>query len=385
MTFTTINGSAVHYEYLKGNRETTFLFINSLGTDFRIWDGVVGVLQKYGSCLRFDKPGHGLSELPSGDCGIADYALCVINLMDELHIQKAVVVGLSIGGVIGQYLAIHYADRVEKLVLSNTGPKIGTADSWNVRIEKVRGEGIGSIADALMGVWFSKHFHQVRQQELSAYKTMLSQSPLLGYIAACEALRENDLRDAIVGIGVPTLCFAGSEDGSTPPALVKAMADAIPHAKYVLIEGVGHIPCVEQPEVVAKHIIEFAIHPSHSLYTRGMATRRAVLGDAHVDRAEANKTDLDKDFQRYITESAWGAVWSRPHLTRRERSMLTIAILAALGHEEEVAMHIKATKNTGATIEDIKEVLLHLGVYAGVPSSNMAYKIAKKVYSEMEN
>ena len=116
-----------------------------------------------------------------------------------------------------------------------------------------------------------------------------------------------------------------------------------------------------------------------------MKTRRSVLGNAHVDRAEANKTDFDKDFQEYITNSAWGAVWSRPNLTKRERSMITIAVLATLGHDEEVAMHIRATKNTGATIADIKEVLLHISVYAGVPVSNIAYKIAKKVYAEMEN
>lgn len=114
----------------------------------------------------------------------------------------------------------------------------------------------------------------------------------------------------------------------------------------------------------------------------GMQTRRAVLGDAHVDKAEANKTDFDKDFQEYITNNAWGAVWSRPGLTKRERSLITIALLAALGHEEELAMHIRATKNTGATEDDVKEVLLHTAVYAGVPVANGAIKIAKKIFAE---
>lgn len=110
----------------------------------------------------------------------------------------------------------------------------------------------------------------------------------------------------------------------------------------------------------------------------GMATRRAVLGDAHVDRAEAAKTSFDADFQRFITEGAWGSVWSRPGLTKRERSLITIALLAALGHDEEVAMHVRATANTGATAEDIKEALLHVAVYAGVPAANCAFKIAKR-------
>ena len=119
----------------------------------------------------------------------------------------------------------------------------------------------------------------------------------------------------------------------------------------------------------------------NELYNKGMQTRRSVLGDEYVDKAEANKTDFDEDFQEYITSNAWGAVWSRPGLTKRERSLITIALLAALGHEEELAMHMRATKNTGATEEDVKEVLLHTAVYAGVPVANGAIKIAKEIFT----
>ncbi|MEP7107381.1 MAG: 4-carboxymuconolactone decarboxylase [Ferruginibacter sp.] len=118
-------------------------------------------------------------------------------------------------------------------------------------------------------------------------------------------------------------------------------------------------------------------------YKKGMENRRSVLGDAHVDKAEAGKTAFDADFQEYITNSAWGAVWSRPGLTKRERSLIVIALLTALGHEEELAMHIKATKNTGATEDDVKEVLLQSAVYAGIPAANKAFKIAKKTFEEM--
>ena len=114
-------------------------------------------------------------------------------------------------------------------------------------------------------------------------------------------------------------------------------------------------------------------------YNKGMQTRRSVLGDAHVDKAEAGKTNFDSDFQEYITSNAWGDVWSRPGLTKRERSLIVIALMTALGHDEELAMHIRATKNTGATKEDIKEVLLQTAVYAGVPAANKAFKIAKEI------
>ena len=121
---------------------------------------------------------------------------------------------------------------------------------------------------------------------------------------------------------------------------------------------------------------------SDDRYATGMAVRRGVLGDAHVDRAEAGKTAFDADFQRFITEGAWGSVWSRPGLDRRTRSMLVIALMAALGHEDELAMHFRATRNTGATAEDVKEVLLMVAVYAGVPAANTAIRIAKRVYAE---
>ncbi len=110
-----------------------------------------------------------------------------------------------------------------------------------------------------------------------------------------------------------------------------------------------------------------------------------MLGDAHVDRAEAAKTAFDADFQRFITEGAWGSVWSRPGLDKRTRSMLVIALMAALGHEEELAMHVRATRNTGATPEDVREVLLMVAVYAGVPAANAAIKVAKRVYADLEN
>ncbi len=116
----------------------------------------------------------------------------------------------------------------------------------------------------------------------------------------------------------------------------------------------------------------------------GDKVRRKVLGDAHVDRATANTTPFDAPFQDFITAGVWGSVWSRPNLTLRERSLVTIALLAALGHHEELAMHIRATRNTGATEEDIRDVLLHVAAYAGVPAANAAIAVAKRAYAEMK-
>jgi 4-carboxymuconolactone decarboxylase len=118
-------------------------------------------------------------------------------------------------------------------------------------------------------------------------------------------------------------------------------------------------------------------------YDEGMATRRSVLGPAYVDRTQANKTGLDAPFQQLITESAWGHVWSRPDITKRERSMITLALLAALGQWDELALHTRATANTGASPEDIREAMLHVAIYAGVPAANHAMKIVKQTLAEM--
>ncbi len=123
---------------------------------------------------------------------------------------------------------------------------------------------------------------------------------------------------------------------------------------------------------------------SDKKYENGMRIRRSVLGNDHVERAEADKTDFDADFQRFITEAAWGSVWARPGLDKKTRHLLTIAMLATLGHHEELAMHIRATRNTGVTREDVKEVLLQVAVYAGIPAANAAFAVAKRVYRETE-
>jgi len=119
-------------------------------------------------------------------------------------------------------------------------------------------------------------------------------------------------------------------------------------------------------------------------YQQGMQVRRAVLGDGHVDRAQSQTTDVDADFQQFITEVAWGSVWTRDGLDRRQRSLLTIAMLAALGHHDELAMHLRATANTGASRTEVKETLLQVAVYAGVPAANAAFAVARRVFAEMD-
>lgn len=260
MNFISANSINIHYEYSKyteAGNEPIFLFINSLGTDLRIWDDVVARLKLHGSILRYDKMGHGLSEVSKRTYKIADYAEDVIGLLDTLRVDKVVMMGLSIGGVIAQYLAIHHPERIEKLVISNSTPKVGTFESWETRISKVKAGGVSSIANEILKGWFSKSFHADRQPELAGYRTMLTNTNTEGYIKACRALQDNDLTNEVESIKLPTLLIAGSEDGSVPTELVRETAKKIPGAEFIEIDGVGHIPCAEKPKKMAELILKF--------------------------------------------------------------------------------------------------------------------------------
>ncbi len=376
------DGRVLHWRSDGPEDGDPILFINSLGSDLRLWDPLLQLLPRNVRAIRFDKPGHGLSEprpAPYRMDSLVDDALAVL---DAAGVRSAPVVGVSIGGMIALGMTAAAPERVEALVLLDTGPVIGDADLWNGRIETVGRDGLSAMADGILERWFAPSFRE-QNPSFPLWRTMLLRTSSEGYAGCCAAIRDADLTDAARSVSVSALCVAGSEDKSTPPELVQSLAQMLPDATYVEIEGSGHLPCADAPELVAQHIGTFLTRRSTSdRQAQGMGVRRAVLGDAHVDRAEAAKTAFDQDFQQFITEGAWGSVWARPGLSRRERSLLTISLLSALGHWEEVAMHARAARNTGATPDDIKEALLHVAVYAGVPAANQAFRIVKQVMNE---
>lgn len=377
-------GITLHYEWINQNHYKNIVLINSLGTNFTIWSEVVEHIRNEFNVLLFDKRGHGLSSTKEGKVSIDDYADDVIFLMDNLGMKKSYVLGLSIGGMITYSLASRYPTRFIKLIFSNTGAKLGTLEAWQERVQHIEKGGIASMSSAIMERWLSPNYRKNYPAETRGYSNMLERNTTLGYTQACLAIAHADFNPVLDTIHQPSIFIGGSADIGTTPELVRQNAENLKAERVEIIEGVGHLPCIEAPKEVAQLILEFC-QEELSLYDQGMQTRRSVLGNAHVDRAEANKTDFDKDFQTYIVNSAWGSIWSRPHLTKRERSLITIALLAALGHEEELAMHIRATQNTGATEADVKEVLLHTGIYAGVPVTNGGMKIAKKVFEQLKN
>ena len=391
MQFADVGGVTIRYRISGDPHGPAILFANSLGTDLTIWDDVVARLPQGYAMVGFDKRGHGLSSMPEGEVGIRDYALDLIRLADHLGIGSFVVCGVSVGGMIAQVVAAEVPERVRGLVLCNTGAKIGPPEIWADRIAAIGKGGLEPLADAVMERWFTADFHAANPEKLAGYRAMLTRTPASGYMATCAAIRDADLTEATAALAIPAVCIAGAGDLATPPALVQTLAGLIEGAAYHEIEACGHIPSVEQPDACAAIISAFLAglegRPAQDgdvsqAHAKGMETRRKVLGNVHVDRAAANATELDRRFQQFITEGAWGTVWTGRHFTLRERSIVTLALLAALGQDDEVAMHIRATANTGATAEDIAEALMHVAVYAGVPKANHALKIAKQTLAQ---
>ncbi len=252
-----------HYAQQGAADAPAVVFANSLGTDFRLWDQIMPLLPAGLRFIRYDKRGHGLSDGPKGPYFMGDLVADLAALMDALKVKDAVVVGLSIGGMIAQGLAAERPDLVRGLVLSNTGAKIGTPPIWDERMDLVRTGGIEALADGTLQRWFSSQFHTTRAEELAGFRNMLCRTWVEGYLGCSAAIRDTDLLDSTARLRLPTLGIAGSEDGSTPPDLVREMTDLIPGADFTLIRGAGHLPCVEKPEDYATLLSDFLNQIGH--------------------------------------------------------------------------------------------------------------------------
>ncbi|MBO9448747.1 3-oxoadipate enol-lactonase [Tropicibacter sp. R16_0] len=237
------------------------VFSNSLGTDMRLWDPILPLLPKGLKLIRYDKRGHGLSSTPAGPYSMGNLVRDVERLMDMLEVKNSLFVGLSIGGMTAQGLAVKRLDLVRAMVISNTGAKIGTPAIWDERIAAVKKDGIEALADGVMERWFSKAFRATPELEL--WRNMLVRTPAEGYWGCSAAISGTDLYTPTSGLRLPTLGIAGSEDGSTPPDLMRETTALIPGSQFHLIRKAGHLPCVEQPEEYARVLTQFIHDTGH--------------------------------------------------------------------------------------------------------------------------
>jgi 3-oxoadipate enol-lactonase/4-carboxymuconolactone decarboxylase len=306
-------------------------------------------------------------------------------VLDALGIVQAHIGGISIGGMVAQQFAAQYPDRALSLILCDTALAIPPASSWYERVLLVREKGIGVIEDTVIARWVTPAFMDA--PETQGLRAMLRRTTTDGYAGCAAAIAAADLAVSTAKLSLPVLVMVGGQDLATPVEAAMELYDALfsngslPH-EIVVISDAAHIPTVEKPDHVTNAILNFFKLQNDDIYEMGLAVRNQVLGAAHVARATAAITDFDRDFQQFITETAWGQVWTRPGLDRRTRSLLTLAITAALGREEEFSLHVRASKNTGTSRADISETLLHTAIYAGVPAANAAFRAAKAIFKE---
>lgn len=257
MRFATVGGVTLHYTLDGLPAGAPLVFINSLGSDLRIWDRVVPHFAEHFSIIRYDKRGHGLSDDPPGPYSIRQHSDDLANLLEHLQVEEAILIGISIGGMIALDYAANHPSRVDTLVLCDTGAKIGTTASWNERIQAIREKGLAGMAETILGRWFTPGFSAQHPADYRGYYHMLARMPVAGYIATCQAIREADLRAAAGLVKAKGLVLCGAEDLSTPPDLGRELAQLLGEARFELIEQAAHLPCIEQPETLAKKINHF--------------------------------------------------------------------------------------------------------------------------------
>jgi 3-oxoadipate enol-lactonase / 4-carboxymuconolactone decarboxylase len=372
-------GNTVELHHLvEGPEDAPVLVLaNSLGTTLRVWDDQAPALQAYFRLLRYDHRGHGGSPVPPGPYEIEDLGRDLLALLDRLELERVYFCGLSIGGMVGMWLASETPERVERLVLCCTSAHLAP-DAYDSRARTVRADGVSAIADEVLERWFTPAFRQNRPETVEWAGRMLRATPAEGYAGCCEAIRDMDLRDRLGEIRAPTLVIAGGDDPAIPPDHAEPIRDSIPDARLLVVSRAAHLANVEQPGTVTQAIVDHLV----PLYDRGMRVRREVLGDDHVDAAVARTTGFTAEFQDLITRYAWGEIWTRPGLDRRTRSAITLTALMAQGRLEELEIHVRAALRGGLSADEIKEVLLHSAVYCGVPAANSAFAVAQRVLAE---
>jgi 3-oxoadipate enol-lactonase/4-carboxymuconolactone decarboxylase len=376
----------------------------SLGTSATtLWAACASGLEDAFDVVAWDLPGHGRNPaVPAEPFTMAELARGVLAVVDEALEQRGEpggsfrYAGDSVGGAVGLQLLLDEPDRVDAAVLLATGARIGTPDLWTDRMQRVRASGTSVMVAGSAERWFAPDFLDRHPSVGSALLVALQDAADEGYVQVCGAIAEFDVRDRLGEIAAPVLAVAGAVDVATPPEDLEEIATGVRDGRLVVLPDVAHLPPAEAPDTVAallrQHLlgevgpavpsVPVVQDAGSARYDAGMAVRRAVLGDDHVDRASAGTTDFTRDFQELITEYAWGEIWTRPGLDRRSRSLITLTALVARGHHEELAMHVRAALRNGVTVDELRELFLQTAVYCGVPDANTAFRIAQAVLAE---
>src|SRR5262245_25368777 len=371
-----IAGTTCYYPMSGRDAAPLLMLSHSLGQDHGMWDPQIADLSEHFRVVRYDLRGHGASGVTAGDYTIEQLANDALALADALGIDRFAWCGLSLGGMIGQWLAANASHRVTAAVLANTSARADAA-RMQARREAVLSGGMTAIADMVMGRFFSPRLLAGNSAVVaSARRTLLGTDPV-GYAGCCAATRDMDLTGLLAAIKMPILIVDGTLDTSLPwRGFGEVLAQQIAAAHVVHLDA-AHLSNIERPHGFTSAVLQFLMPAAEtSTGEVGMRVRRSVLGDAHVDRAVASAAQTSEAFQDLITRYAWGTVWSRPGLDWRTRRLLVLAITAALGRWEEFRLHARTGFASDLEWCDVEETLLHTAIYAGVPAANTAFHAA---------
>jgi 3-oxoadipate enol-lactonase / 4-carboxymuconolactone decarboxylase len=384
MAFTDIQGTRHFYRHEGAPNRPVLVLSHSLGLDHGTWDTQVADFLHHCQVLRYDTRGHGASGATSGDYSIEQLARDALAIVDAAGVGRFAWCGLSLGGMIGQWLAVNVPDRITHLVLANTSPRLSDPTVMETRRRTVLDGGMTAVADMVMGRFFSPAKLQANGPAVaSTRRTLLSTNPI-GYAGCCAAIRDMDQTQIISAIRTPTLVISGDLDVATPWVQHgDVLTGSIPGARAIRLPA-AHLSNVERPRSFTTAILEFLLPAADGSRDSGHAVRKDVLGAAHVERSARSATDLTRDFQEFVTRVPWGMIWTRPGLDRRTRRLLVLSTTAALGRWEEFRLHLNSGLAADLEPCDVKEVLLQVAAYAGVPAANTAFQIAAEEVDALE-
>ncbi len=392
MAFATNSGVRIYWRLDGDPARPVLLLLNSIGTDNGLWDLAAPQLKTRFRLLRMDTRGHGASDAPDGDYSLDLLAQDALAVMDAAGVEKAVICGLSLGGMMAMTIAKAAPQRVEAVVLACTSPAMDPK-IWQARIDLVRKNGMGGLVEPALQRFFTPEFRAARPEVVGTTAAALGGMAPQGYAGCSAAIRDMALAGTLGAIRAPTLVLAGAKDVATPmQGHGDRIVAEIAGASTTVVDG-GHLASLDAPEAFAAAVINFYDSLSGGdiraakelLYQNGLKVRRQVLGDAWVDKALAKRTPFNSEFQSMITQIAWGEIWTRPGLDHRTRRLLVIAITAALGRWEEYGLHVRAgLQQGGFSKDDLKEVLMQTAIYAGVPAANTGFAEAGEIIESLE-
>lgn len=362
-----------------------------------LWGKTAQLLAADYEIVGYDLPGHGRSEASTQQWSLDGLADAVAELATTARGETdrpVYFAGVSLSGAVAQRLALRHGSVFDRIAMVCSSPKFGTPEAWQERAEFVSKAGTPAMVERSAKTWFAPGFIDDNPTDATGLLHSLQNADRFSYAHASIALSEFDMTDELAQVSTPLLALAGAQDPVSPPEHARSVAATVQNGQAAVLENVAHQAPTEDPQGTANFLHAFysgqqverdaSDLTNQEIYDAGMVVRRQVLSDAHVDRATANADEFTGEFQEMITRYAWGTIWTRPGLDRKMRSAVTLTAMVAGKYWDELAMHVKAARRNGLTVDEIKEILLQTAIYCSVPAANVAFSVAKEALAEYD-